>query len=194
MLSVVEKRSAVKFPEHLGERIYMLPVAGRLPQRFARWQDTVDQMLDGITPPSDVYLMVDQGVVQEGATLRRPGKHIDGNWLAAQNRHGGGGHVHTGRWDNPGNGWKHASAYAPEAIILATDVLGARAYAGQFETDIGPGGECVNVDIAKMQAVDLTPFHAWAGNVTMVHESLPSVHSAKRTVVRLNVPGWEPKH
>jgi hypothetical protein len=187
MRSTVEKRSRVEFPENTGERIYMLPVRGRLPSQYARWQNTVDQMLEGISPPVGVYLMVDQGEVRCGESLRRPGLHVDGNWIAEFGRHG---HMHASRWDHPRPGFKHHS-YTPEAIILATDVLGCRSYVGDFDAVIGSGGEC-EADTSRMHAVDLEPFCAWTGNVTMLHESIPMQRATKRTVVRLNVPGWEP--
>jgi hypothetical protein len=188
MKSIVEKRGRVEFPEHTGERIYMLPVRGRLPTQYRRWQDTVDQMLDGISPPVGVYLMVDQGEVSAGQSQRRPGLHVDGNWIAELGRHG---HRHASRWDHPRPGFKH-HAYTPEAIILATDVIGCRSYVGDFQADIGRGGECDDADTSGMHHFDLEPFRAWAGNVTMLHEALPMPHATKRTVVRLNVPGWEP--
>jgi hypothetical protein len=184
MQSTVEQRGRVDFPEHTGERVYMLPVRGQLPSQYSRWQHTVDQMLDGITPTHGYYLMVDQGEVRAGDSLRRPGLHVDGNWIAELGRHG---HRHASRWDHPRPGFKHHT-YTPEAIILATDVLGCRSYVGEFETDIGPGGECDAVNTAGMHHVDLEPFRSWVGNVTMLHEALPMPSAVKRTVVRLNVP------
>lgn len=186
MQSYIERRGRVEFPEFTGERIYMVPFRRELPAQYARWQNTVDQMLAGIEFPGDAYLMVDQGTVRAGTPHRRAGLHVDGNWIAASGRHG---HMHAARWDNPGGpGWKNQWRYRPEAILLASDVLGARAYAGEFVTAIGPGGECDGAAIDIMQPVDLVPGYCWAGNVTMLHESLPLTVDAKRTVVRLSVP------
>lgn len=197
MLSIVEKRNQVTFPAHTGERVYMQPFTKRdgLPKSLRRWQLTVDQMLEGIDTDGPIYLMVDQKRVSAGAPHRRPGIHVDGNWHPSIQAHGHPrppGHIHAGTWDNPGDGrWKHHS-YSPEAIVLASSAFGARAYAGEFGCKIGPGGECSELDLSRLMAVDMDPFCAWVGNVTMLHESLPVPRDTVRTVVRLNVPGWEP--
>jgi len=205
MLSTVEKRGQIAFPENTGERIYMVPFVRELPARYARWQRTVDQMLEGIEVER-AYLMVDQGWVEAGACQRREGLHVDGNWIEELRCHGQPEptvpghhgervpykpphHAHgvSGMWDNPGDGrWKHK--YQPETILLATDVTGCRAYVGDFEGSIGEGGACQG-DTRGLRAVDLKAGYAWAGNVTMVHEVFPMQRSVARTVVRINVPG-----
>lgn len=43
------------------------------------------------------------------------------------------------------------------------------------------------------QAVPLIRDYVYAGNVSMLHESLPVAETCERTVVRLNVPGWTPQ-
>jgi hypothetical protein len=75
----------VPFPEHTSERIYMVPFtqASGLPERYRRWQDTVDAMLDGVDAPGEIYIMVDQRIVRANNSHRRPGVHIDGWWIPA---------------------------------------------------------------------------------------------------------------
>jgi hypothetical protein len=190
MKSEVQRMGAVSFPEHTGERIYMVPFVRQLPRELSRWQPTVDQMLYGLRGEGPCYLMVDQNTVRAGASHRRPGLHVDGNWVEPLRCHGNPpGHVHArGRWDNPKPYWNHFE-YAPETIVLAADVIGAVAYAGEFEADIGPGGE-VETDLLGMRAVPLEAGIAWAGNVTMLHESIPLAAETRRTVVRINAPGY----
>ena len=88
--SIIEARSQVAFPEHTGERIYMEPFtkADGLPSHLARWQDTVNAMLDGIDTDGPIYLMIDQSAVRSGNAQRRPGLHIDGYWNPGSLRHG----------------------------------------------------------------------------------------------------------
>jgi len=174
----------VRFPAHTGERIYMLPFERELPSEFSRWQPTVDAMLSGLDGEGPCYLMVDQSTVEVGKSHRRPGLHVDGNWIQPLRCHGTGppGHKHIGR---------DYFQYAPETIVLAADVLGAMAYAGEFDAEIGPGGE-VETDVSRMDFVPLTPGVAWAGNVTMLHESVPVEKTALRTLVRINAPGYAP--
>ncbi len=183
MESVLTMRGKVPFPEFTGERIYMVPFRKRagLSSNLRRWQPTVDAMLDGI--PADLaYLMVDQGCVAAGGTLRRPGVHMDGYWLGAQGRHG---HGH-------GGGGGHIHAQCVEAILLASDVLGCRGYSGTFEGEPLRGGNCAHIDYSGMVETVFSPGYCWAGNWAMLHEALPMRDDSRRTVVRLNVPGWTP--
>lgn len=199
MKSIVKELGLVSFPEFLGERIYMVPFTktSGLPVRFSRWQPTIDQMLVGVESVREIYLMVDQGEVGAGQAHRRPGPHIDGNWIASMGRHGGtGGHGkhRPGRWDNDGGNWGTSSeAFRPEAVILASSVYGCDGFVGEYEGQILAGGDCSGIDLSGLHRVQLAAGRAYAGNVTFVHESVPQPKPVQRTLVRLNVPGWEPK-
>jgi predicted 2-oxoglutarate/Fe(II)-dependent dioxygenase YbiX len=78
----------------------------------------------------------------------------------------------------------------PEALILAADVEASRAFVGAWDGQPGDGGDCTHIDTSGMREVRLAAGRAYAGNVTMLHESLPVPQGVKRTLVRLNVPGW----
>lgn len=197
--------------------------AGGLPKDISRWQGTVDAMLDGVDTDGPIYLMVDQAYVQAGKTHRRGGIHIDGYWnpgLRCWNQPGPswlyGSHEHkgkhwTGHMIEPRSGHRipipkpfdirdsprHRFAkeeWPPEAIILASDVGECcRAFRGAFDSMIGDGGDCSHIDLSKTEEVMMRGHVVYAGNVTMLHESLPVPHEVARTVVRLNVPGWSPQ-
>jgi hypothetical protein len=211
--SVVERRGPVDFPAFTGERVYMrefLPREG-LPDDLRRWQATVDAMLDGIDVAGPVFLMVDQARVQAGACHRRPGLHIDGYWCGSRHNHRPSGVAYHGPSPSPspsphspspspsprphrsdGETWETAPYDDREAIILAADVLGCRAYVGDFARGPRSGGNCAHLSVAALDAIDMEPGRVYAGNVTMLHESLPVLNDVERTVVRLNVPGWSP--
>lgn len=178
----------VTFPAWTGERVYMREFTRRagLPADLKRWQPTVDAMLDGLDAPGPVYLMIDQGEVRPGASHRRPGVHVDGYWIAAEARHGGGGHA--GNWDNKGR-WNECNFGKPEALVLASDVEAACAYVGKWEGAPGEGGDCKHVDLSGLRRVPMRAGMAYAGNVSMLHESTPLPRAARRTLVRLSVPG-----
>lgn len=213
-LSTVHQLHRVSFPAFTGERIYMreFTQAAGLPNKLKHWQDTVDHMLDGIEVDGPIYLMVDQGRVKAHGTHRRGGVHIDGYWhpeLQAHDgtggrhgshsrdinespyfppsRHGFGDGYNDGHWFKP----RHAfQGSADEAIIIATDVLGCRAFVGQYEGDAADGGDCSHIDVESMEQVNLEPGIAWGGHTRyMLHESIPVAVDCLRTVVRLNVPG-----
>lgn len=212
--STVQARSLVThWPSHTNERIYMVPFiqSEGLPDEINRWQGVVDTMLEGIETDKPIYIMVDQGIVEHGKTHRRPGVHIDGYWCPSISSHGGssghgpyrppshgpsrgyhrsrGAHVSVaGRWDAPPT-W-HTSTFAEdEAIILASDVGAARAYAGQFTGHIGDGGDCSTINLDDLELIDMQANQVYAGNVTMLHESVPVQVTTPRSLVRLNLPG-----
>lgn len=209
MKSIVTVRpTAITFPAFMAERIYMREFTkkGGLPDDIKHWQPTVDQMLDGIDAPGSIYLMVDQREVKAGETHRRSGIHIDGYWIPAKQAWnqpgpswlygshgtgGGGGHGHGGGGHSTGHRFADAE-WSSEAIVLASDVQGCRAFEGEFEGGVGKGGSCDHIDLSKTNEIVMQPGVCYAGNVTMLHESIPINHDAKRTVVRLNVPGWSP--
>jgi hypothetical protein len=202
MKSYIKEIGPVSFPEFTAERIYMVPFrkSEGLPSHLRRWQPTVDQMLVGVESIHEIYLMIDQSKVEAGKAQRRPGPHIDGNWIVESGSHGPGpghGPRHrprplSGRWET-GPSWGNSGAnFSPEAIILASSLSACRCYLGQYEGEIGLGGDCSGIDLSALPTLRLDAGKAYAGNVTMVHESLPVDRTCNRTLVRLNVPGWEP--
>lgn len=81
----------------------------------------------------------------------------------------------------------------PEALILAQSVEGSCAWTGEFDDaifDVGGGAE--HVDVSRMERIQLKANHAYAGNVTMLHESLPLPANTPRTLIRISAPGWSP--
>jgi hypothetical protein len=181
MQSIIKERSPVTFPRFTGERVYMRPFfqSEGLPVDLARWQPTVDAMLDGIATDAPIYLMIDQRAVRAGIPHRRPGVHIDGYWNPATGRHDDtpthfhGGHMNT----------RH------EALLLASDIAACRGFVGDYEGTIGEGGDCSTLDLSSLKIVNFKSDRCYAGNVTALHESLPVPHDCLRTLVRLNVPG-----
>jgi hypothetical protein len=194
MKSTVTKLGEVNFPEWSGERVYMVPFnkSSGLPKRLARWQRIVDEMLEGISIDSPIYLMVDQGKVKAGESHRRPGLHVDGNWIAAQMDHSHPPtHLHSGVWKDGGGRWNDATdgGYTPETIFLASDLSACVGYEGQFAATIGKKGEVTEVDISALSRIEFDSNRCYAGNATMLHESIAVPFDCLRTVVRLTVPG-----
>lgn len=97
--SIIRERNGVHFPAFNGEKHYMVPFLKRfgLPNDLSHWQETVDDMLDGIETDEPIYFMADQAFVKAGRPHRRPGVHVDGYWVPDLRGHsGGGGSRHRG--------------------------------------------------------------------------------------------------
>lgn len=199
IVSALQTGGAVPFPAHVNERVYMREITkGKLPEDLARWQPTVDAMLNGIDFEGPAYLMVDQGEVSAGETHRRGGWHVDGYWnpelKAHQQGHTAtprrGGHNGGGGGHGSGvNTWAEADFKEPEMLLLASDVAGCRVALGEFEVTMKDGGDCAGVDVAGMDVKTLEPGRVHLGNISLLHESIPLVKDTKRTLVRINIPG-----
>lgn len=83
--------------------------------------------------------------------------------------------------------------WAPEALILASNIQASRAWNGLYDGEPLVGGDCSHIDVSGLEEILLKPDTVYRGNVTMLHQSLPMPFSGYRTLVRLNVPGWTPK-
>lgn len=203
--STVQQRGKVAFPAFMAERVYMREFTKQdgLPTDLSRWQPTVDAMLDGIDAPGPIYIMIDQAEVRAGGNHRRPGVHIDGWWNSGLSAHG---HPHPGHHHRPPEPYTpphhiHAARhghivreqYKPEALILATDVMSSYAYIGEWSGVSGEGGDCSHVDTSGMLRAAIEPGRVWAGDtMKFLHEAVPLMCGGRRTLVRLNVPGWVP--
>lgn len=203
VLSTIQKRGNVTFPEFTGERIYMQPFTKRegLPQGMSRWQPTVDQMLEGIETDGPIFIMVDQKEIPAGTPQRRPGVHIDGIWRPASSWDTGGWKtgigMHTGTGRHGTN--KEQAALAArdgihtQSLMLASDVAGCRAFEGPYEGECGEGGDFTHLDLDGLKSFILTPNTAWVGDaMTLLHESVPVARQCRRTLVRLNISNWMP--
>ena len=190
-LSYVEQRGKVNFPEFTGERVYMKEFYKEkgLPSELSRWQNTVDSMLEGVETDGPIYLMIDQGVVKGGTSQRRGGLHVDGYWNPRISAHGG--TKHFGSWKT--GGWVNCDFKDKEALILASSLTAARGYQGIWEGSCGEGGDCSHINTSNLKEVVMHAGNVYAGNVAMLHESLPVAEDCIRTLVRLNVPGWSPE-
>lgn len=179
--------SHVPFADNIGERVYMVEFDGKLPAHLQRWQRTVDAMLTDITLGGPQYIMVDQGFVKAGQTLRKPGVHIDGFWEPKMYAHGGGHGGHTGGGQPRHQGGKHLQwNNRTELLVLASDEPGCVVYEGEWEGEVDEAHGVSNLS-GQLGKQLMQPHHAYAGDTaTLLHESIPQGWDAWRSVVRLN--------
>ena len=175
MKSLLKKGGVVSFPAFAKERAYMVPfVKGKnLPDKYSRWQSTVDAMLEAVDVAGVVYLTIDRGKVRQGETQRRKGAHIDG--------------LYTVKGWSTGPQWniKHG---AGGGIVLASDHIGCKAFLGELAGDIGEGGDCSSMDLSSAKTCLLMPHQIYIGNSSLVHKSIPAAKTQNRTFVRLTLP------
>lgn len=187
--SQAHRGTTVPFPAFTGERVYMLEFtkAQGLPHELRRWQPTVDAMLSDVrADPNDlIYITLDQKTVQAGRTHRCPGAHVDGNWIAAIQAHGGGGgHIQAG--GHKGGKWNAVGR--SDVLMLASDFAGCESLEGLVHGHPNEKGGVDHLDLSGLRSVVMAPNVNWFGDaLTWIHRPLLMPKPVDRTLVRLNI-------
>ena len=177
------------FPRFKAEMLYMVPFTREsIPECAQRWTGVIKDMLYNVNHDGTMFLMVDQAELKAGQIHRRPGVHVDGYWSGDNHR----GHVPRAGAVDVGNPWTRVDLTSPEAILLASDVEGSRFFTGRYENRIRNGGDASQVSLDGCEVHTGKPKWIYAGNAAMLHESTPVAQDCRRTVVRINIPGWTP--
>ncbi len=185
----------VSFPEFRGAQAYMHPIdlaAPTLPSDCADFAPVVALMIrdSGITPSGAAFVTIDQRHIRAGQSHRRPGPHVDGNFIFDWG--GGGGGWLTGvagRVLSPEN---HRLQYCNPmgGMLIASDAVGCRVWRGEFSGQPKQGGDCSHLgeQLDSAQSWLMEAGAVYLGNSTCVHESLPFAHDVRRTLVRITLP------
>lgn len=183
----------VSFPEFAGDQLYMHEFqfsAPRLPNGLEHWYGAFKIMLSlsGVTRGAG-YLTIDQSSLSPGDTHRRPGRHVDGNYLFDWEKGGGWLTGHAGRVLSPE---KHQAQYCSEdgGLIIASDFSACRAWNGVYEREPRQGGDCSHIDTSKMDEFMLEPNTVYLGNHA-IHESMPVPRNVDRSLIRITLPHGE---
>lgn len=179
----------VKIPFFYGH-VKMLPFNPKtvleVPKRF---RNTIMQMLSNLPYlPEVAYLTIDGKVLLPNKSHRRPGAHIDGNYLSEICGWGSS----TGGWkvDEPGtlNEEQHQKSYFSNTggMLITSSKAGCRGFNGVFEGKPGVGGDCSHIQLNE--GFILEPNRVYYGNSRFIHESLPSKNLKYRTLIRITLP------
>lgn len=191
MLSQIKQLNKIEnFPSFTGERVYMLPFKKQtgLPKKLQRWQNIIDNILQYVKSDKFIFLMIDQSFVKAGTPQRRPGLHIDGVWKPTLNTseldsYNTNKYIYAGGHDS-----KHSVINtSSETILLISDILGCKAYAGTYQDIPREGGNCQHISIDHLSSIPLLPNFVWQADNLTLHESLPVKKDCYRTLLRLNV-------
>lgn len=164
-----------------------------LPEKYV---NTVKEMLKDIKDRAGLaFLTVHGKVLKKGDTHRRPGAHIDGNYV---NHVPGEDFISFGT--GGGNGWKvgddgitlteeeHNTSYNNDkgGIILATSEESSECWIGEFEGVPDLGGDCTHIDLGKSEPMKANTIYY--GNNRFIHNSLPASKDMKRIMYRITLP------
>lgn len=190
--SIAKELTQVMIPEFKGH-IKMIPFLlsdlSTVPEIF---RDLVDKMISTLPlKEGTAYLTVDGKLIPANSTHRRPGAHIDGNYLP-----------HLCSWGSSGgNGWKvgeggrklgtedHKLSYETETggMLIASTHVGCKGWVGEFDGIPGIGGDCSHISLPDNGFL-LKPNLVYYGNSQFVHESLTQETDVERVLVRITLP------
>jgi hypothetical protein len=191
--SKFQRFCAFTLPSFAGDQLYMHPIELDgplvLPAALEHWIGAIDRLLKWSPIRKGIaFVTIDQRRIEGGTSHRRPGPHVDGNfifdwggggWLTGENGRVLGPEDHRRQYCSPGGGF-----------LIASDFEGCRAWIGEFDRAPLQGGNCEHIknQLADAYSFILKPNVAYWGNSTGVHESLPLRESFNRSLLRITLP------
>lgn len=182
----------LSLPAFAGMQVYMHPIlVGErvtLPEGAEGFEEVVEKMLamHSIPAGEKIFVTVDQSRVKAGKSHRRPGAHVDGNFIFDWT--GGWLTGVDGRVLSPEN---HQLQYCNPmgGLLIVSDLMACRAWLGEFAGVPNQGGDCSHLteDLERNESFLLEPNQVYVGNSTCVHESLPVDQDVERTLVRITL-------
>lgn len=175
--SEIRVAGQLRFPAFTGLRIMMMPVRVEDPETvpMVEWRGPFADLVS-MAPckKGTAYLTIDQALVREGETHRRPGLHVDG--IGPDGREAA---------------WGGGGKYASNGMIVAADVVGCIGWNKDFDGYPGPNGDCAHLTDQcepRSAVVFAEGYVFWCGPLA-VHKSMRMRRDQARTFVRLSMPG-----
>lgn len=193
-LSVMMPIAPIAFPAFNGDQLYMheIDLANPvLPEGFNAWIDAFTAVVLAAYKvgcrTGKAFLTIDQKEVPKGYSHRRPGRHVDGNYLFS--------------WGGGGSGWltgeagrylppeKHQQQYCSDTggMIIASSYSACKVWNGYWQGVPAQGGDCSHIDVSGMEEAMLEPNMVYIGNHA-IHESVPVQDDVCRSLIRLTLP------
>lgn len=187
-ISIAREVGTINLPPMIGEHSLIpfdLATLEGLPKEYI---DIVSKMITSIkNKVGTAFFTIHGAILKAGQTHRRPGKHTDGSYDKAV-------------FDWSSGGWKvnqdgpdissddHARLYTSNkgGIILASNHTACIGYLGEYEDNIGKGGNCEHINLSE--SFKLKPNTIYYGNNHFIHESIPMDQDVHRVLARITLP------
>lgn len=221
--STLQEAGHITFPEFAGTRVMMMPIvigdAASLPDDVlpAGWHDPIGQLSEIATSKRPEvagcvgYLTIDEAVIREGLTHRRPGLHTDGYAAFSEGAQAYGAwggfpgpwathepehrepeppeepRRHYGAWGGFPGPWATTNSLG---MLSASSVVGCEAFHQTFDGQSGSNGDCSHLadQLDRDSRVVLEPNVVYAMDGDTVHRSLVHTEQEARQFVRLSMP------
>jgi hypothetical protein len=174
MLSEATRLGRVNIPAFQGLGVMMMPFRWDDPARtltarqIGGWVDTIEDLCWLVPSEGIGYVTIDERVVPEGQTHRRPGWHVDGH----------------GVWGAP-------SPYGRGGMILLSSTVGAEYVTGDIDVHPDAEGGC-DTFIGEGDRMEAGVAY-WCAPMCL-HRSVPMQQTTRRQLLRLSMPSMEPHH
>lgn len=130
------------------------------------------------------HMTVDERIVKQGASQRRPGPHVDGCFIPSMMT-----------WGHEGGRWNHycnhlgGEAIQRMSIIVASSAAGCKVWRGRFDATPSDSGDLSHIQDQLDEGEVLPPFTGYLLSPDCIHESLPMAEDTARTFLRIALPG-----
>lgn len=145
-------------------------------------------------PKGEAYLTVHTKELKANETHRRPGAHIDGNYIIGRASWGGGGGWKVGGDGQTLTAQEHALSYDVKrgGMLIASDYPACKAWKGVVNGVASTGGDCSHIDLNGHMCETLEPNRVYYGTSQFIHESIPVDKDVTRTLMRITLPADYP--
>lgn len=156
-------------------------VRGTLPDNLSRWREPLATLCSmSIVREGIAYLTIDEALVREGETHRRPGLHVDGIGP-----------------DGSAGGWGGGGGYGSSGMLTSSSHVGCVACVAWDQYFDGwplPDGDCSNLrdQTENLMKVIMEPGIVYHFGPLTVHESTPVREDTRRQFVRVSMPSNAP--
>ena len=168
----------VQLPEWQGRQKYMHSFDPKDPVMAPGFEDYLEVVTrlcrDAGIKSQEAHMTVDEKIVQPGMSQRRPGAHVDGQFMKERNLS-----------EHP---WAHYCNELPlprMAVIVAASVPGCTVYPGEFQAQPKEDGDLEHIRPQLGKGEILDPNQGYLLSPDCIHESMIFNEPTKRTFLRI---------
>lgn len=172
----------VELPAMMGRQFYMhgFDIANpKMPKGFEDYREPVVSLCKAAgAHEGTAYMTIDEKIVGAGMSQRRPGPHVDGCFMPALSRWGGGG-------------WAHGCNRVPferMPVIVAASVAGCKVFEGQFNGEPTDTGDVAHFSDQLPEGTVVPANEGFVLSPDCVHESMIFDEPTPRTFLRIALP------
>lgn len=176
----------VNFPNYQGRQKYMHSFDLENPvmaDGFEDYETIVKNLCEAAGAKHGIaHMTVDEKIVEAGMSQRRPKPHVDGCFYPTLSSWGGGG----GGWNHYCNNINGEGPLRRMPVIVAADVVGCRAWRGEFNAMPAHDGDLSHLDLGNGEILNAN--RGYLLSADCIHESMIMPERVRRMFLRIALP------